>query len=124
VHGAPAAAHSGCAKARVFAIVRTVRRWSGWNRSSGNREWKLGLFRVAERQFDGERRTFADDTLDANAAVMLFDDLPANAEAQSCPAMTVLIRFLGREKRFEDQAQLLWRDSDARVGNANLGHAG
>lgn len=30
-------------------------------------------------KFDGERRTFANDALHANAAVMLFDDLPTDA---------------------------------------------
>ena len=36
-----------------------------------------------ERQFERERRTFADDALDANPAVVLFDNLPTHAQPEA-----------------------------------------
>src|SRR5437879_8007393 len=70
----------------------------------------FSLLRRPQRQLDREGRAFADHALDADAAVVLLDDLPAHAQAQARPAVAVLVRLLGRVERLEDQPQLLRRD--------------
>jgi hypothetical protein len=82
------------------------------------------FFDLAERQLDSERRALADDAFHSNPSVMLFDDLPADAQTQPGPAVTILVRFLGRVERLEDHAKLLGRYADAGIGDANFGHAG
>ena len=57
-----------------------------------------------QRQLHGECRALAHQALDADAAVVLLDDLPANAQAQAAAAVAVLVGLLGRVKRLEDQA--------------------
>ena len=64
----------------------------------------LLAFFQAERQLDGERRALADDALDANPALVLLDDLPANTQAQAGAAVAFFIGLLGRVERLEDQA--------------------
>src|SRR6266702_3830246 len=53
---------------------------------------------------------------------MLLDDLPADAQSQAAAAVAVLVGFLGRVKRLEDQAELVGRDADPTVGHADLRH--
>src|SRR5438105_2231313 len=55
--------------------------------------------------------------------MMLLDDLPADAQAEAGSAVAIFIRILGRVEWFEDQAQLIDGDADARIREANLGHA-
>ena len=45
------------------------------------------------RQLHRERRALADDALDADAALVLLDDLPADAQAQPGAAAAVLVRL-------------------------------
>src|SRR5205823_12648545 len=81
------------------------------------------LFAIeAEWQLDGEGRAFADDAFDANATLVLLDDLPADAQAQAAAAMTVFIRLLGGIERLEDQPQLVGSNADAGVRDKNLDH--
>src|SRR5437868_12088667 len=75
-----------------------------------------------ERQLDGELRPLADDALDADPPVVLLDDLPADAQAQAAAAVALAVGLLGRVERLEDQPQLLRRDADAGVADADLGH--
>ena len=72
------------------------------------------------RQLDDERRAFADDTLDADAAVVLLDDLPAHTQPQAGAAVAVLVGQLGREERLEDLPQVLRGDPGTRVGDLDL----
>ena len=75
-----------------------------------------------KRQFDGEGGSFALDAFDTDTAMVLFNDLSANAEPQTATAMSVLIGFLGRIEGLKDKAKLIWGDADAGVGNQNLHH--
>src|SRR5262245_18799375 len=80
------------------------------------------LFAGLQGKLDGEFRALAGDALDTNTALMLLDDLPAHAQAQAVAAVAFLVGHLGGVKRLEDQAQLVKRDADASVADANLGH--
>src|SRR5207244_10197510 len=71
-----------------------------------------------------KRRALADDTLDADAAVVLLDDLAADAEAQAGAAAALVVGVLGGEERLEDLAEVVGRDADAGVGDADLGSVG
>src|SRR5437870_1542226 len=75
-----------------------------------------------DRQLDGEGRALADKALDANAPLMLLDDLAAHAQAETGAAVAVLVRLLGGVKRLEDQPQALRRYADAGIRDAHLGH--
>src|SRR5437763_12813056 len=81
----------------------------------------LPLLRL-QRQFHRERRALAHQALDADASVVLLDDLPANAQAQAAAAVAVLVGLLRRVERLEDQAEPLLGNADAGVGDADLGH--
>ena len=64
----------------------------------------------------------ADDAFHADPAVVLLDDLAADAEAQAGAAVAVLVRLLGRVEWLEDQAQSFGWDAHAGVGHADLHH--
>src|SRR5207237_1257953 len=71
-----------------------------------------------------KRRALADLTLDADSALVLFDDLATDAQAQACAPVAVLVRLFGGEERFEDETKPIGRDADAAIGHLDLDHAG
>src|SRR5438552_14345933 len=77
------------------------------------------LFRL-ERQLYCKRRALADETLHPNPPVVLFDDLPADTESQPGAAVAVLVGLLGGKERLENDAQLLGRNADSRVADADF----
>src|SRR5262245_55904378 len=75
-----------------------------------------------QRQLQRKGRSFADEALDADPALVLLDDLSADRQAEAGAAAAVLVRLLGRVERLEDKTQALGLNADAGVDDADLGH--
>ena len=80
------------------------RKQAAWSRGKFDRDLRIPIRRQALGQFHGERRPLAGHALHTDAAVVLLDDLPADAQAEAGAAAPVFVRLLGGEERLEDES--------------------